>query len=113
MKYLTHQLELQGEKVLLLIITRVANLQLSPHACTVNSMFKIPIRGYLIIIIEPSSTLETLKQPNLIVIDEMSMMASIVLCVIEERLKQYFQNNVNLFYLILILLVGDLSNYHV
>jgi hypothetical protein len=36
------------------------------------------------------------------------MMTSIVLCVIEQRLKQSFQNVVNPFDFILILLVGDL-----
>jgi hypothetical protein len=108
-KYLTHQLQLQGKKVLLLHTTRAVALQLSPHACSMHSMFKIPIKGYLITIIKPSSTLETLKQANLIVIDEMSMMARIVLCAIEQRLKQSFQNNVNPFDSILILLVGDLS----
>ncbi len=50
-------------------------------------MFKISIRGYLTTIIEPSTTLETIKQVDLIVIDEMSMMTNIVLCVIEQCLK--------------------------
>jgi len=72
-------------------------------------MFKIPIRGYLITIIQLTSTLKMLKQAYLIVIDEMSMMTSIVLCAIEQCLKQSFQNDVNLFDSILILLVGDLS----
>jgi hypothetical protein len=84
-KYLTHQLQLQGKKVLLLATTRVATLQLSPHACTMHSMFKLPIRGYLTTVIEPSSTLEMLKQANLIVIDEMYMMTSIILCAIEQH----------------------------
>ncbi len=39
----------------------------------------------------------------------MFMMANIVLCAIEQRLRQSFQNNVNPFDSILILLVGDLS----
>jgi hypothetical protein len=50
-------------------------------------MFKIPIKGYLIIIIKPSTTLEIIKQADVIVIDEMSMMTSIVLCPIEQCLK--------------------------
>jgi hypothetical protein len=50
-----------------------------------------------------------LKQANLIVIDEMYMMTSIILCAIEQHWKQSFQNNVNPFDSILILLVGDLS----
>jgi hypothetical protein len=50
-------------------------------------MFKIPIRGYLNTIIEPNTTLKKIKQAYLIVIDEMSMRTSIVLCVIEQCLK--------------------------
>jgi hypothetical protein len=38
----------------------------------------------------------------------MSMMTSIVLCAIEQSLKQSFQNVVNPFDFILILLIGDL-----
>jgi hypothetical protein len=47
-----------------------------------------------------------LKQAYLIVIDEISMVTNIVLCAIEQRLKQYFQNDVNPFDSILILLIG-------
>ncbi len=56
-----------------------------------------------------STKLKTIKQANLIVIDEMSMMTSIILCAIEQHLKQYFQNDANPFDFILVLLVGDLS----
>ncbi len=56
-KYLTHQLELQGKKVLLLDTIGATTLPLSPHAYTLHSIFKTPIRGYLITIIELTSTL--------------------------------------------------------
>jgi uncharacterized protein YaaR (DUF327 family) len=46
-------------------------------------MFKILIKGYLTTIIEPSLTLKTFKEVNLIVIDEIFMMISILLCTIE------------------------------
>jgi hypothetical protein len=82
-KYLIDQLQLQAKRVLLLATTGATTLPLSPHAHTMHSMFKIPIRGYLIIIIELISILKMLKQAYLIVIDEMSMMTSIVLCAIE------------------------------
>jgi hypothetical protein len=49
------------------------------------------------------------KQTYLIVIDEMFMTTSIVLCAIEQHLKQSFQNDVIPFDSILLLLVGDLS----
>jgi len=54
-----------------------------------------------------STKLKTIKQANLIVIDEMSVMTSIILCAIEQHLKQYFQNDANPFDFILVLLVGD------
>jgi hypothetical protein len=50
-----------------------------------------------------------LKQAYLIVIDEMFMMTSIVLCAIKQHFKQSFQNDVIPFDSILLLLVGDLS----
>jgi hypothetical protein len=71
-------------------------------------MLKILVRRYLTRIIKLSTKLETIKQTNLIVIDEMSMMTSIILCAIEECLKQSFQNVVNPFDFILVLLIGDL-----
>jgi hypothetical protein len=70
-------------------------------------MFRILLKGYLTTIIESSTKLKTIKQANLIVIDEMSMMTSIILCVIEQRSKKYFQNAPNPFDFILVLLVGD------
>jgi hypothetical protein len=71
-------------------------------------MFRILEKGYLrIIIIEPSSTLEI--QANLIVLDEMSVITNIILCMIEQCLKQCSQNDVDSFNFILVLLVGDLS----
>jgi hypothetical protein len=69
-------------------------------------MFKILVKGYLTTII--STKLETIKQANLIVIAGMSMMIGIVLCAIEQQLKQSFQNVVNPFDFILVVLVGDL-----
>jgi hypothetical protein len=71
-------------------------------------MFRILLKGYLTTIIESSTKLKTIKQANLIVIDDMSMMTSIVLCVIKQRLKQSFQNVAIPFDFILVLLVGDL-----
>jgi hypothetical protein len=43
------------------------------------------------------------------VLDEMSMIKNIILCMIEQCLKQCFQNDVDFFNFILVLLVGDLS----
>jgi hypothetical protein len=71
-------------------------------------MFRILEKQYLrTIIIEPSSTLEI--QANLIVLDEMSMITNVILCMIEQCLKQCFQNDVDSFNFVLVPLIGDLS----
>ncbi len=83
-------------------------LQLSPHVWIIHLMFRILVKWYIkTIIIEPSSTLE--MQANLIMLDEMSMIKKIILCMIEQCLKQCFENDVDSFNFILVLLVGDLS----
>jgi hypothetical protein len=75
------------------------NITIITHERTMHSIFKILIRGHLVTIIKLTSTLKMLKQAYSIVIDEMSMMTSIVLCTIERCLKKYFQNDVNPFVL--------------
>jgi hypothetical protein len=109
-KYLIHQLQLESKQILLLTITMwVVALQLSPHVWTIHSMFRILVKGYLkTIIIEPSSTLEI--QANWIVLHEMSMIKKITFCLIEQCLKQCFQNDVDSNF-ILVILVGDLSQF--
>jgi hypothetical protein len=54
-------------------------------------MLKIHVTRCLTAITEPSLTLGSLKQTNLIMIDEMYMMTNIVLCVIGLCLKQSFE----------------------
>jgi hypothetical protein len=82
-KCFTHQLQLQGKKVLLIARLGVATLHLLLCALIVYSIFKILVKGHLTTIIEPSSTLKTLKHANLILIDEMFVMTNIVLCTIK------------------------------
>jgi hypothetical protein len=45
-KYFTHPLQMQGKNVLLATTTTTTTLQLSQHACTTHTQFRIPLCGY-------------------------------------------------------------------
>jgi hypothetical protein len=70
--------------------------------------FRIRVHGYLSILPQASNILQSLKYANVIIIDEISMMSSTMLCAIEQRLKQA-QDNMNPFANVLLLLVRDLT----
>jgi len=57
---------------------------------------------------QPSNLLQSLKYANVIIMDEMSMMISTMLCAIKQRLKQA-QDNINPFANVSLLLVGNLA----
>jgi hypothetical protein len=100
----------KGKTILLSGTTGATSQRVSISANTIHTIFRIPTRGYLSCLPEPSKVLDKIKTSNVIIIDEMSMMTSYVLCAIEERLKQAtpytnaipFQNK-------LVLLVGNLA----
>jgi hypothetical protein len=84
--------------------------QLNKTANMVHTTFRIPTRGYLSCLPEPSKVLDKIKTSNVIIIDEMSMMTSDVLYTIEQRLKQASPlTNATPFQNKLVLLVGDLA----
>ena len=90
--------------------TGAAALRLTPTASTTHTLFRIPSRGYLSPLQEPSIVLERLQLANVIIIDEMSMMTSYMLCTVEHRLKQAARNkSLNALGNKLVLLVGDLA----
>jgi len=62
--------------------------------------------GNLSILSQPSQILETLKHAHVIIVDEMSMMTSVMLCANEQRLKQT-HNHSNPFTNMLLLLVTN------
>jgi ATP-dependent exoDNAse (exonuclease V) alpha subunit len=96
--------------VLLSATTGAAALRLSSNTSTTHTLFHIPSRGYLTPLPEPSTVLERLHSADVIVIDEMSMMISYMLCTVEHRLKQTCKDTIsNTFYNKLVLLVGDLA----
>ncbi len=57
---------------------------------------------------QPNEILQTLKYTHVLIIDEMSMMTSTILCAIEQRLKQV-QGNINPFANVLLLSISDLA----
>jgi ATP-dependent exoDNAse (exonuclease V) alpha subunit len=109
-KYLAQYFQTQNKLVLLSTATSAAALRLSSTASTTHSLFRIPSRGYLSPLPEPSTVLERLHSADVIVIDEMSMMTSYMLCTVEHRLKQACRDTIsNTFCNKLVLLVGDLA----
>jgi len=54
---------------------------------TIHTTFHILVRGYLSIFLEFNNIIEKLKIANVIIIDEMSLMTSNILCAMEQRLK--------------------------
>ena len=90
--------------------TGVATLRVTPTVWTFHTLFRIPSQGYLSPLQEPSIVLERLQMADVIIIDEMSMMTSYVLCTVEHRLKQAARSkSLNAFCNKLVLLVGDLA----
>jgi ATP-dependent exoDNAse (exonuclease V) alpha subunit len=109
-KYLAQYFQTQNKIVLLSATTGAAALRLSSNASTTHILFRIPSRGYLTPLPEPSTVLERLQSADVIVIDEMSMMTSYMLCTVEHRLKQACKDTIsNTFCNKLVLLVGDLA----
>jgi hypothetical protein len=105
-KYLTRQT--QGKNLLLPVSIGLATLWLSQHVCIIHTQFRIHAHSCLSVLPQLSNILQSLKYANVIIIDEMSMMTNIMLCAIEQRLKQA-QNNMNPFANVLLLLVRDLA----
>ena len=94
--------------MLLSATTGAAALRLSSTVSTTHTLFRIPSRDYLSPL--PSNVLERLHSADVIVIDEMSMKTSYILCTVEHRLKQACRDTIsNTFCNKLVLLVGYLA----
>jgi hypothetical protein len=74
---------MQGKNVLLIATIRIATIWLSQHACTTHIQFRILVHGYFFTLLKPSNILQTLKNVHVIIIDEMSMVTSTMLCAIK------------------------------
>jgi hypothetical protein len=74
---------------------------------SIYTQFRIHVHCYLFVLSQPSNILQSLKYTNIIIIDEIWMMTSTMLCATEQRLKQA-QHNMSPFANVVLLLVGDL-----
>ena len=68
--------------------TGAAALRLSKSAFTIHTVFHIPTHGCLSVLPKSSPVLTKLKNADIIIIDEMSMITSNMLCAVEQRIKQ-------------------------
>lgn len=86
-KYIAQYFYIHNKIVILSTTTKAIPLRLSRLASTIHIVFCIPTHGYLFGVPKPSSILTKLKNGNIISIDEMSIMTSNMLCLMEQRLK--------------------------
>ena len=108
-KYIIQYLQLKGKTILQSGTTKAVARWLNKTTNMVHTTFRIPTLGYLSCISKPSKILDKIKTSDVIIIDEMSMMTSYVLCITEQHLKQATPlTNATPFQNRLVLLVGDL-----
>ena len=109
-KYIAQYFQNHNKKVVLSATTGAAALWLCKSVSTVHIVFRIPTHGYLFVLPEPSPILTKLKNADVIIIDEMSMMTSNMLCAVEQCIKQSTRNT-DIYSLQnkLLTLVGDLA----
>ncbi len=82
------------KKVILAATTRCVTSRLSLKASIVHIMFHIQCKGYVWPLQELSVEFQILKEDDIIIIDEMSIMTSTLLQSIETRLRQ-IENDTN------------------
>ena len=109
-KYITQYFQAQNKKVIISGTTESTTLRLSYITNTIHTTFHIPSHGYLSIYFESSKVINRLQDADVIIINEMSMITSYMLCVIKQHLKHAMQaKNSSPFQTKLVLLVGDLT----
>jgi len=108
---MTRYLQMQGKNVFLIITTWTVTLQnLSKYACTMHSQFRMPIHGYLSAFTTTNNILQTLKHANVIIIDVMSVIISIIYVMCNRTTLKQTHDTMNQFTnVFLLLLVGDLG----
>ena len=85
-------------------------MRLNKTANIVHTTFHIPTCGYLSTLFEPSKVIDRLQDVDVIIIDEMLMMTSYMLCTMEQRLKQAMRvKNSSPFKTKLVLFIGYLT----
>ena len=107
--YLTYYLQGISKKVLLYGSTAATSRRLSSRATIVHTNFRIPPKGYLYALQEPNLTLQKLRETDVFIIDEMSMMTSRIINAIYYRVKQSTNGASNPSEAKLLLLVRDMA----
>jgi ATP-dependent exoDNAse (exonuclease V) alpha subunit len=95
------------KKVILTATTGCAASRLSSKASTVQSTFHIQCKGYVRPLQELSVEFQILKEADVIIIDEMSMMTNTLLQSVETRLRQIENDTNEPYHSKLMILVGD------
>ncbi len=93
-QYLTEYYMLLKKKVILTTTTRCATSRLSSKASTVHNTFHIQCKGYVQPLQKLSVEFQILKEVDIIIIDEMSLMTSTLWQSVEIRLWQ-IENDTN------------------
>jgi ATP-dependent exoDNAse (exonuclease V) alpha subunit len=95
------------KKVILTATTGCATSRLSSKASTVHNTFHIQCKGYVRALQELNVEFQILKEADIIIIDEMSMMTSTLLQSVETRLRQIKNDTNEPYHSKLVILVGD------
>jgi ATP-dependent exoDNAse (exonuclease V) alpha subunit len=95
------------KKVILTATTGCAASRLSSKASIVHNTFHIHCKGYVRPLQELSVEFQILKEADIIIIDEMSMMTSTLLQSVETRLQQIENDTNEPYHSKLVILVGD------
>jgi hypothetical protein len=75
---------MHGKNVSLSATKCVVAFHLSSTTTTMHTTFYIPTCGYLFVLLEPHNVIEKLKSRFVIIIDEMSMMTSTMVCTLNN-----------------------------
>jgi hypothetical protein len=95
------------KKVILTTTTGCVGSRLSSKASTTHNTFHLQCKGYVCPLQELSVEFQILKEANIIIIDEMSMMTSTLLQRIEIRLWHIENDTNEPYHSKLVILAGD------
>jgi hypothetical protein len=95
------------KKVIITVTTRCVTSRLGSKASTIHNTFHIQCQGYVRPLQELNVEFQILKEVDIIVIDEMSMMMNTLLQNFETRLWQIEINTNEPYHSKLMILVGD------
>jgi ATP-dependent exoDNAse (exonuclease V) alpha subunit len=94
------------KKVILIATTGCATLRLSSKASTIHNTFHIQCKGYVRPLQELSVEFQIIKEADIIIIDEMSMMTNTLLQSVETKLRQIENDTNEPYHFKLVILVG-------